>query len=162
MFKKPVKNGLCMCNIGKFACSIAKNLHSCELLNAPEIPYAFLIDLNEISSVILDKEDELGCPHAEIWLPDNSMKTYQKQAVIEFLELTEVDKIKYSAESHDCDDFAAEIFGLFAGLTWTDKHALNWFVDEDLTFWFIEPQTDKLSKKLEGWQGSWFRFFIGR
>jgi len=61
-----------------------------------------------------------------------------------------------------CDDFAAELFGKFAGLIWTNHHAFNWFIDETDTFWYIEPQTKKLSQTIEGWQGNDIRFFLGR
>ncbi len=57
-----------------------------------------------------------------------------------------------------CDDFAAELFGKFAGSVWTDKHALNFFVSENDELYFIEPQTDQISKDI----GVDIRFFLGR
>lgn len=150
-----------MC-IGKLACSIAKSMKSCEVLNTPDIAHCGVIGLNEMSSIILDKMDEYDDNKANIYLPDMNVKIYRKKDVVDFLKLTEVDHISFVDERRDCDDMAATLFGMFAGLVWTDRHALNWFVDDTLKFWFIEPQTDKLSQTLEGWQGSWFRFFIGR
>jgi len=54
------------------------------------------------------------------------------------------------------------LMNLFAGLVWSEVHALNWFIDESLTFWFIEPQNGKASRTLLDWQGAKIRFFIGK
>ncbi len=120
------------------------------------------IDLNEMSSIILDKLEAMGLLETDLFLPDAAMKVYKKEDVQKAQELEEVSSIVYVAETHDCDDFAAELFGKFAGLVWTNVHALNWFVDESDTFWFIEPQTKKLSQTLEGWAGNSIRFVLGR
>jgi len=115
-----------------------------------------------MSSILLDKLDEMGDTQADIKLPDTPCKVYDKEEVKKFLSLDETDKIPYVAEEHDCDDFAAKLFGKFAGLVWSNVHALNWFVDTDDTLWFIEPQQDKISQNLENWQGYDIQFFIGR
>ena len=126
------------------------------------IPQAGTIDIHLASSIILDKLDEMGDSEADLYLADTDCKIYNKEDVKTFLELDEVSEIPFVAKTMDCDDYAATMFGKFAGLVWTDKHALNWFIDETDTFWFIEPQTDKLSTTLEDWQGWDIRFFIGR
>jgi len=120
------------------------------------------IDINTASSILLDKLEEMGDDKAEIYLPDSDIKIYNKSEVAKAHELKEVSSIKYVAETMDCDDFAAELYGKFAGLVWTNIHALNWFYDEAATFWFIEPQTKVLSKVLENWQGEEIRFFLAR
>ena len=120
-----------------------------------------VIGINEASSILLDKLEEMGDDKAEIYLPDTSIKTYLKADVSKSYELEEVSSLKYSPE-FDCDDFAAELYGKFAGLVWTSLHALNFFYDEAETFWFLEPQTRKLSRTLEGWQGDDIRFFLSR
>lgn len=120
------------------------------------------IDLNEMSSIVMDKLEAMGLLQTDLFLPDNDMKVYKKEDVQKAQELEEVSSIVYVAEAHDCDDFAAELFGKFAGLAWTNLHALNWFVDESNTFWFIEPQTKKLSQTLEGWAGNSVRLVLGR
>lgn len=120
------------------------------------------IGLSEASSVLLDKIEEIGDTHAEIYLPDAELKIYRKDEVAEAYLLAEVSKIEYIAEKMDCDDFAAMAYGKFLGLVWTNTHALNWFIDEDETFWFVEPQKALLARDLEGWQGNNIRFFIGR
>lgn len=112
--------------------------------------------------IINHKLREVNDEKADIYLPDRLVKIYKREDVKNYLRLDETDKIKYIAEEMDCDDFAAELFGKFAGLIWTSKHALNWFVDDCLNLWFIEPQTDKISKNLESWQGWDVRFILGR
>jgi len=61
-----------------------------------------------------------------------------------------------------CDDFAAELYGKFAGLVWTNVHALSCFISDENIFYFIEPQTGKISQTLEGWQGNDIRFVLMR
>lgn len=111
-------------------------------------------------AILKDKLEELGC-EAPIFIPDGDMKVYSKEDVRKYLKLDVVSEMVYS-KKHDCDDFAAKLFGKFAGLVWTFVHALNFFIDIDDIFWFIEPQTDKTSQKLDKWQGSKIRFFLGR
>lgn len=120
------------------------------------------IGMSEASSILLDKLEEMGDGTAEIFLPDKDIKVYKKEDVSKAYELAEVSSIVYITEEHDCDDFAAKLYGKFAGLVWTNVHALNWFIDEGNNFWFIEPQTGEMSKSLDRWQGYTVRFFVGR
>jgi hypothetical protein len=120
------------------------------------------IDLNSAGSILLDKLEEIGQDKAEIYMPDVSLKVYNKEEVKKCFELEEVSSIQYVSESFDCDDFAAELYGKFAGLVWTNVHALNWFIDDTNTFYFIEPQNKKIAEKLDSWQGTEIRFFLGR
>jgi len=120
------------------------------------------IDAGKIYAIIQAKLDELKDTQASIFIPDMKMKVYNKEKVMASHELEEVDSLVYASEEFDCDDFAAELYGRGMGLVWTQIHALNWFVDTTDTFWFIEPQTKKISQSLEEWQGSDCRFFLGR
>lgn len=120
------------------------------------------IPITLASSIMLDVLEEMGDDGAEIYLPDVEIKIYWKDEVQESYELEEVSSIKYVPEVHDCDDFAAELYGKFAGLVWTNVHALNFFIDENEVFWWIEPQTKKISRVLEDWQGNNVRFLIVR
>jgi hypothetical protein len=120
------------------------------------------ISINEMSSIILDKLEEIGDTRAELYLADLECRVYNKDEVEKFLKIEQVDKIVYQPSISDCDDFAAVLFGKGMGLVWTTVHALNWFVDTDLKLWFIEPQTDSMSESLEGWQGWDIRCFISR
>jgi len=151
-----------MCKISDWLRTVSYGI--CHQLSGSEsiiIPTGTM-DLNLMSSILLDKLDEMHDSKAAIYLPDKDCKIYDKDEVQAFLNLDEVDKIPYIPEERDCDDFAAELFGKFAGLVWTNVHALNWFIDSNETFWFIEPQQDKIAKNLENWEGYDIKFFIGR
>jgi len=143
-------------------CDLCQAFGGCLEPFAPQLEWTGTIDLHEASSIVLDKMDELGATHAPLFLPDMAIKVYRVADVKNFLALDETNKITYIPEIKNCDDFAAQLFGLFAGLVWTNAHALNWFIDTDKKFWFIEPQTDKMASSLEGWQGSSFSMFVGR
>uniref|UniRef100_A0A6M3LNB6 Agglutinin C-terminal domain-containing protein n=1 Tax=viral metagenome TaxID=1070528 RepID=A0A6M3LNB6_9ZZZZ len=149
-------------NIGSFFCSLGKTFGGCTCDEVVEIQPCGMIDINTASSILLDKMEEMGAGNAEIYLPDANFKVYNKEDVKAFLKLDEIDKIPYVTETFDCDDFAAELFGMFAGLVWTNAHSLCWFIDENETLWFLEPQSDDIAPDLEDWQGWRIRFFIGR
>lgn len=53
------------------------------------------------------------------------------------------------------------VAGLAKGIFWSDVHALNWLVDQNLDFWYIEPQTDGIQAHLEDWQGTVSRMITG-
>jgi len=150
-----------MC-LGNIFCALGKALGGCNELT-PNLRPSGTIDINEMSSILLNKLDEMGDDHAELYLADVNCKAYRKDEVKKFLNLADVDKITFVAEEHDCDDFAADLYGKGVPLLWTSKHALNWFTDIDtLILWFIEPQTCKISQTLEDWQGWDCRFFLNR
>jgi hypothetical protein len=150
-------------NIGSLFCSLGKALGGCTCDDdVVGIQPCGTIDINTASSILLDKMEEMGAGDAEIYLPDANFKVYKKDDVIKFLGLDETDKIPYVTETYDCDDFAAEIFGMFAGLVWTNTHSLNWFISDEGKFYFIEPQSDDIAPNLEEWQGCKIRFFLGR
>ena len=105
------------------------------------------ITIDEASSIILDK----------------NFKVYKKSDVLKSQALKDISTLKYVKETHDCDDFAAKLFGEFASLVWTNTHALNWFIDEKGVFWFVEPQNCVMSELLDvSWQGNDVRFYLGR
>lgn len=118
------------------------------------------ISIEECSSICLDIIEQYG-NRAELYLPDNHMKIYNYATVVADAGLEWVDTLVYVVEEHDCDDFGRKLFGLWAGLTWSDVHALNWFIDENNKFWFIEPQSKKIADKLDAWQGKSIRFLLG-
>jgi len=119
------------------------------------------ISIHEASSIMLDKLDEMGVD-AEIYLPDMDIKIYKKSDVVKSQSLHDISTIKFVTESHDCDDYAAKLYGKFAGLIWTNVHALNWFISEESEFYFVEPQNKQISQKLDTWQGTDIRFLLAR
>lgn len=143
-----------------FLCSIIRGLGGCDAGGSVPVPFG-TISIHTMSSILLDKLEAMGCD-ADIYLPDMECKVYRKSDVMACERLKEVASIQYVSEAYDCDDFAAIGFALGLGIAWTNVHALNWFVDENGMFWFVEPQTCVISETLEGWQGDDIRFFIGR
>ena len=148
--------------IRTIACAVCKALGG-EVEKITHVPSSGTIDASEMSSILLDKLDEMGDNQADIHLADINCKVYDREIVQNSLCLEEVSKLKYVVDKHDCDDFAADLYGRGIPLLWTNLHAMNWFVDrQTLILWFVEPQTRKLSRQLESWQGWEVRFFINR
>ena len=111
----------------------------------------------------------LAAPKAKVYTSDRSFLLCKKDDVKRFLEWDKTNRVKYVAEALDCDDFAYRLLGqisipewsdLAFGMVWTNRHALNCFVDEDGVMYFVEPQSDKIQTKLEDWQGTTVSFII--
>jgi hypothetical protein len=119
-----------------------------------------LLDLHEYSSILLNKLESMGC-EGEIYLPDKEMKLYRKYDVQQNMKLVEIAAMNFTDEV-DCDDFASLAFSKGLGLVWTEVHALNFFIDDNLEFYFVEPQSNMILTNLQEWQGKTVRFFLGR
>lgn len=152
---------------GSLCCSIAKSLGACEETKPLILMPVRTIDIHEVSSILLDKLEEMGDDHAELYLADYTSRLYKKEDIKNFLSLDETDKIKFEPEDMDCDQFAGVLYGEFCkqkafpgGIVDSHVHRLNWFIDENLTLWYIEPQTDKISRILENYQGWDIKFFL--
>ena len=148
-------------------CAIAKILGQCQCVEPIELIPIGTIDLHQISSILLDKLEEMGDIAADFNLADNVSRLYTEADVKKLLDLSEVDKIIFVAEDMDCDDFAGILYGEFCkqrafpgGIVDSHIHRLNWFVNENLVLKFIEPQTKKISTNLESWQGWDIKFFL--
>ena len=96
-------------------------------------------------------------PHAKLYLSDRTYRLCCMEDVRRFLKRDKTNRYKYIGknEEYDCDDFAYRLMGQFSipgwsalafGIIWTKHHALNCLIDEEKNFWFIEPQTDGLSR----------------
>ena len=96
-------------------------------------------------------------PGAQIYIPDQTVGVASFSQYFNFLKLNKIDKAQYISEDYDCDDFARELWHYFKGLNtkiafghiWISKplgsgHALNWFIDNELRLWLVEPQNDKI------------------
>ena len=154
--------------IRQLACSICHFLGGKDE-STPKLKPAGTIDIHRMSSILLDKLEEMEDTRAELYLADVACKVYKKEDVVRFLGLDETDKIPYEPDSpeikelgDDCDGFAAILYGKGIPLLWSNVHALNFFISEDEKLYFVEPQTDKISQTLENWQGWDCRFFLSR
>jgi len=108
-------------------------------------------------------------PATSLWLSDNQYTLCHYDDVAYVLAYSQVNKLSYKSEDMDCDDFAAALWGEFSvppwsklaiGYLWTEVHALNCVVTEDMKFLFMEPQTDELKESLSSWQGVQPRLII--
>jgi len=108
-------------------------------------------------------------PDAQVFLSDANYKLCSLDDIALFLAQDQTNHAEYKAESFDCDDFSYRLMGQFSfhpwsdlaiGIVWTDKHALNIFIDELYNAWFIEPQDDTVFTKLSNWQGSNVRLVV--
>lgn len=95
-----------------------------------------------------------GIPHRSIRLSDSSYFAPTRAQVERFLSLSFVDQRKYVSRVFDCDNFSFALMGKasaffrgFAfGIVWAETkrglHALNFFIDDEGIFWYVEPQSD--------------------
>ena len=124
---------------------------------------------NELTQAELSKLLHKKFGRVAIFLSDRIYKTCAQSDIKELLKFDETNKMGFVPETRDCDDFAYRLMGQFStpewsalafGIVWTDKHAMNCFVDNNKEFHFIEPQTDRLQKDLKPWQGSKIRLIM--
>ena len=153
--------------IRSIACSICKAL-SVRDKKPQELVYELVsskkISLQDLYILIRDK-----FPGISLWISDNEYTLCHYNDVAYFLAISQIDKLPYEPETFDCDDYSAVLWGEFSkppwsglaiGYLWTEVHALNCVVTEDLKFLFLEPQTDELSEQLAPWQGLQPRLLI--
>lgn len=104
-----------------------------------------------------------------IYISDNQYWLCSEADIENFLSMDATNKDQFINEEHDCDDFSYRLMGQLStqewsgiafGIVWTNLHALNCFISDTGTFYFIEPQTDELQNKLEAWQGSEILFIL--
>jgi hypothetical protein len=100
---------------------------------------------------------------AHVYLSDETYWLCSKEDIETFLKFDDTNKHTYVAEQHDCDDFSYRLMGQLSddtwsgiafGILWTDAHAMNIIVTDDLKVYFIEPQSDAVEITMESWQGT--------
>lgn len=116
-------------------------------------------------------KDVLGVHETQIKIGDRDYFGYGLEDLERFLSADFGDKIRYRAESFDCDDFSYMMMGKEKvwygqrnskkgstfGIVWGDirnseddeesrPHAVNFFIDKNNELWLMEPQSDKISK----------------
>lgn len=104
-------------------------------------------------------------PDADVYLSDEDYGLFTMDQLKAFLSANSTDLGTWEKEKHDCDDFAAALYGdcmKFAGnaafgLLWIEApiaHAINVAVLSDGKVYCIEPQNDKIyevPKDYKGW-----------
>ncbi len=100
-------------------------------------------------------------PQTAIFISGTRRYLCELEDIETFLKADDTNRRKYT-EDYMCGKFAFRLMGQFSvegwaglatGIIWTDVHALNFFIDTNSEFWFIEPQSDGIQTKLESWQG---------
>jgi len=97
-------------------------------------------------------------PDAELFISDRRYNLANYNDIALFIAQDETNKMGYVPDKRDCDDFSYRLMGQFSvpgwsaltfGIIWTPTHAFNIMITEDLEIWFVEPQTDVLTKEPE-------------
>lgn len=124
---------------------------------------------NVLSSEEVDNLLKTQLNPTNIQLPDRKYFCTDTKDIVKFLATDRTNFHRYKAEVFDCDDFAhclySEIrkwiagtsikmpllFGYVHGDIRSSEdddtprpHAVNFFVDNDMKLWLIEPQSDKI------------------
>ena len=130
----------------------------------PEPTSEMVISLQGLNDILRKRFPDT---QAQLYLSDSLYLLCNDNDIGVFLKQDQTNKTGYVPEEYDCDDFAYHLMGQFSipkwsylavGMVWTDKHALNCFVDSNEKFWFIEPQTDEILAELKDWMGTQIRF----
>ena len=115
-------------------------------------------------------------PTCTILYGDSIYSTTSIDELRRFLKDDKTNEYRYISEFYDCDDFSFRLMGqihcvewgaLPFGILWTViqngtdrskwvKHAVNCYIDKDLVFWIVEPQTDQVFST----PGNWKPYFI--
>ena len=120
------------------------------------------ITATELKALLRDRFPRAEITLSNVKLGDPKFKLCHYDDIAVFLAQDDTNKMGYVAQETDCDDFAFRLKGQFSvpnwsglclGIIWTERHALNFCVDEEKRIWFIEPQLDELSLTLAPWQG---------
>ena len=124
----------------------------------------------ELRDIIADKLDGKLSDKFSFRIADSEFYCTPLDDAREILEQSTVDRRQWSPETFDCDDFAHVLKAHFAEASYKDgerrpphcfgivwgmlsspffTHAMNWMIDENREFWFIEPQSDEIFKPRE-------------
>lgn len=119
-----------------------------EIINLEEPEVLGNISISELRTLLRNKTD------VPIYLSDKIYSLTSVEEAKRFNEETKVEYNKWLSEEFDCDEFANALYGFwnldknqFAfGIAWSNTHAFNIMVDNDLQVWVIEPQDNRFIK----------------
>jgi len=120
------------------------------------------LSADEIRSLLSAQIGAKMAAGVRIFIAENHYYCPPLMTVRQLLSKSTVDQFEWAQERFDCDDFsillkadfalaayqdgqrqAPYCLGLIAGLL-PERHAINWFIDDTKTFYFVEPQEDKI------------------
>ena len=151
--------------IGQILCTLAKAFGGC----TPDKEIELLPTGNkEITLQAKQAFLTAKFPGAQLFLTyQHILPTYDDIAY--FLAQDQTNKYPYTFPDYICSSYALRLAGQFSipkwseltfGLIWSNLHALNCVITDDLQFFFVEPQTDELQTELKDWQGTSIRFIM--
>ena len=102
-------------------------------------------------------------PTAVSEISDNVYYTCDVETLKRFLGFDKTNYKAYQSEIFDCDDFSLVLDGrvdmwqpaLPFGISWSDVHAYNIFIDKDKNVWIVEPQQDKVMTLADAYNQKW-------
>ena len=112
-----------------------------------------VVEYNQIFQAILKFVTN---PQAIIKVCDMKYRLPIKEDIRRFLSKDGLNNRTYKKDFFDCDDYSIVLLGrlrewksgLACGIVHVEtnegRHALNFFIDDQLTFWYIEPQNDNI------------------
>lgn len=102
-----------------------------------------------------------GIEGGQIHITDTKYNLCSRNDMKRFLSDNKINLRKYVKRTHDCENFSFSLMGRtsfmmpsFAiGIIFVEtkrgNHALNFFIDHNKKFWYIEPQTDEIFQSNE-------------
>lgn len=118
-----------------------------DILDNPQLEFP-----KEEGRITLNEERELlSTLTNNLRITDTYLSLTTKEQAQLFSVKTEVALKKFSPEAHDCDNFAAELYGYFNAGLWSyafgmaqsPMHKFNIMIDNNKQIWIIEPQTNE-------------------
>jgi len=153
---------MCLSKIKKWICS--------DLADS-DVPLPDIVGKIDYNSLYTILKAEYG-EDVVIFLPDECYELATMESFKSFLNHDKTDLYKYTGDPGlDCDDYAAILHGRGSipewatvpiGTIWlsTPPHAVNIFIDEEVTPYLVEPQSDQIFRINEknGWKAQiiWF------
>lgn len=128
------------------------------------------ITRTELRDTIADQLDGKLTDKFTLRIADSTYYCTPKVDAEEILQQSTVDRLQWTADAFDCDDFAHVLKAHFAEAAYKDgirrpphclgivwgmlsspffTHAMNWMIDANRKLWFIEPQSDQIFEPRE-------------
>jgi len=137
-----------------------------QAVEEPDLDILATATKTQVWQALADQLDDEGIVRS--FMSDEQYGLTSVAEIAGFLAEDRTNKFEYVNDLYDCDDFSYRLMGnlsvgkaarLALGIMWVvmgdgQGHALNVFVDDKLTVWCIEPQTDQIFKKPADWRVS--------
>jgi len=149
---------------GRFTCDVTHEVLVVSMTNdrnlAPPINGEW-VDTEYVAERLLEQFPEVG---SKVYFKDSRYLLVPMDQVERLLNWDGTDEFAYVSEQYDCDNYELRLWGqvnslpewagISLGMVWFSEpaHALNFFVDVEGKVWLIEPQSDTIFEKPQGWE----------